>query len=154
VDSQLPSLHLHFALSQYIFKKQNYCCTSTIASTLCLKPIYIEKAKLLLYFHYDKYNSYRLEILIWCNEDLGYVFVCQRRYCVLSCWQFSEVENTSRLENFLTWKIFQRINYFQKNDQHKSKTIRPNRLFCNSYVEPYCNPQLDSVEIQKRVELM
>ncbi len=41
MDSQLPSLHLHFALSQYLFRKQNYCCTSMIASTLCLKPIYI-----------------------------------------------------------------------------------------------------------------
>ncbi len=25
-------------------------------------------------------------------------------------------------------------------------------LFCNSYLEPYRNPQLDSVEIQKRVK--
>jgi hypothetical protein len=41
-----------------IFKKQNYCCTSMIASTLCLKPIYILKAKLLLYFFDDKRNSY------------------------------------------------------------------------------------------------
>jgi hypothetical protein len=35
---------------------------------------------------------------------------------------------------------------------HLPKTIRPNRLFCNSYVEPYCNPQLEQVEIQKCVE--
>jgi hypothetical protein len=30
----------------------------------------------------------REEILIWCNEDQGYIFVCQRRYCILSGWQF------------------------------------------------------------------
>ena len=35
---------------------------------------------------------------------------------------------------------------------HLPKTIRPNRLFCYSYVEPYCNPQLEQVEIQKSVE--
>jgi hypothetical protein len=35
---------------------------------------------------------------------------------------------------------------------HLPKTIRPNRLFCNSYIEPYCNPQLEQVKIQKRVE--
>ncbi len=35
---------------------------------------------------------------------------------------------------------------------HLPKTIRPNRLFCNSYIEPYCDPQLEQVEIQKRVE--
>ncbi len=59
------------------------------ASTLCLKPIYIEKAKLLLCFCDGKRNSYRLEILIWCNKDRGYVFVCQRRYCILFSWQIS-----------------------------------------------------------------
>ena len=32
------------------------------------------------------------------------------------------------------------------------KPSGPTDSFCNSYVEPYCNPQLDSVEIQKRVE--
>ncbi len=35
---------------------------------------------------------------------------------------------------------------------HLPKTIRPNKLFFNSYVEPYCNPQLEHVEIQKRIE--
>ncbi len=35
---------------------------------------------------------------------------------------------------------------------HLPKTIRPNRLLCNSYVEPYRNPQLEQVKIQKRVE--
>ncbi len=35
---------------------------------------------------------------------------------------------------------------------HLPKTIRPNRLFYNSYVEPYPNPQLEQVKIQKRVE--
>ncbi len=123
------------------------------ASTLCLKPIYIQKAILLLYFYDGKRNSYHLEIRIWCNEDRGYVFICQRRYCILSCWQLFQVENISPLEIILTWKIFQPNTYVQKKNHHKSKTIRPNKLFCNSNVEPYRNPQLDSVEIQKRVEL-
>ncbi len=35
---------------------------------------------------------------------------------------------------------------------HLPKTIRPNILFFNSYVEPYRNPQLEQVEIQTRVE--
>jgi hypothetical protein len=72
---------------------------------------------------------------------------------------FCPVGNFSKLKIFLHWKFFyrgkksRRLPMFKKNNRHESKTIRPIRLFCNSYIEPYHNPQLDSVKIQKRVEL-
>jgi hypothetical protein len=57
VDSQLPSLHLYFALS---------------------KPIY-HKAILQLFVNFDtKQYSYWLELLLWCDEDWGYFYdLCQ-----------------------------------------------------------------------------
>ena len=65
MDFQLTSLHLHFALAN----------------------IYILKAKLLLYFYDDKRNAYRLEILIWCNEDWD-MFLYVKEGIVFSYWQF------------------------------------------------------------------
>jgi hypothetical protein len=51
------------------------------------------------------------------------------------------------------WKKLKREKYiteksYFKNNHHKSKTIRHNRLFCNSYVEPFCNPHVEQVEIK------
>ncbi len=78
----------------------------------------------MLYFYDDKHNSYRLEILIWCNKEWGYNFMSKKvlHFVLLAIFL---IENISLLVNFLTWKNFHRITDVQNNNNHDSKTSGP-----------------------------
>ncbi len=45
------------------------------ASPLCLKPTYTSQGNITAVYLFDsKHDSYRLELLLWCDEDWGYFF--------------------------------------------------------------------------------
>ncbi len=49
------------------------------ASSLCLKPTYKSQGNITVVFLFvNKHDSYWLDILLWCDEDLGYFYdLCQ-----------------------------------------------------------------------------